>query len=177
MLGNNDRSIAYATRMHSSRMSTDRCSGRLSCHALPLPAMHAPYHACPLVMHAATCPPACMPPQPPPRMALLWTEFLTHTCENITFPQLLLRTLKMSIKYQGVKEFHMLARVGCCNIMVFSPFKVKVTYYHLLNLWLLGATSGDQGSDVPSMFCQNMPQTSNSLLSPTKSMVARGNQW
>ena len=31
-------------------------------------------------------------------------------------------------KYQGVKEFHMLARVGCCNIMVFSPFKVKVTY-------------------------------------------------
>ena len=24
---------------------------------------------------------------------------------------------------------------------------------------------------------QNMPQTSNSLLSPTKSMVARGNQW
>ena len=24
---------------------------------------------------------------------------------------------------------------------------------------------------------QNMPQTSNSLLSPAKSMVARGNQW
>ena len=51
-------------------------------------------------------------------------------------------------KYQGVKEFHMLARVGCCNIMVFSPFKVKVTYYHPLNLWLLGATSGNQGQTV-----------------------------
>ena len=26
-------------------------------------------------------------------------------------------------KYQGVKEFHMLARIGCnCKIMVFSPF-------------------------------------------------------
>ena len=27
-------------------------------------------------------------------------------------------------KYQGVKEFHMLAHIGCyCNIMVFSLFK------------------------------------------------------
>ena len=25
----------------------------------------------------------------------LWTEFLTHACENITFPQLLLRTVKI----------------------------------------------------------------------------------
>ena len=36
-----------------------------------------------------------------------------------------------------VKEFHMLARIGHCNIMeLFSPFKVKVTYYHPLDLWL-----------------------------------------
>ena len=78
--------------------------------------------------------------------------------------------------------------------MVFSPFKVKVTYYHPLNLWLLGATSGNQGQTVMCLQCsetikiclkplimvirpQNMPQTSNSLLSPIKSMVARGNQW
>ena len=34
-------------------------------------------------------------------------------------------------KYQGVKEFHMLARIGCyCKIMVFSPLKLEVTYYH-----------------------------------------------
>ena len=26
---------------------------------------------------------------------LLWTEFLTHVCENITFPQLRLRTVKI----------------------------------------------------------------------------------
>ena len=58
-----------------------------------------------------------------------------------------------SLKYQGVKEFHMLARVGCCNIMVFSPFKVKVTYYHPLNLWLLGATSGNQGQTVMCLQC------------------------
>ena len=32
-----------------------------------------------------------------------------------------------SLKYQGVKEFHMLARIGCCNFMVFSPFKVNVS--------------------------------------------------
>ena len=35
------------------------------------------------------------------------------------------------IKNQGVKEFHMLASIGSyCKIMVFSPFKVQVTYYH-----------------------------------------------
>ena len=32
------------------------------------------------------------------------------------------------MKYQGVKEFHMLARIGCyCKIMVFSPLKLEVT--------------------------------------------------
>ena len=56
-------------------------------------------------------------------------------------------------KYQGVKEFHMLARIGCCNIMVFSPFKVKVTYYHPLNQWLLGATNGNQGQTVMHLQC------------------------
>ena len=41
---------------------------------------------------------------------------------------------KIYVKYQGVKEFHMLACIGCyCNNMVFSPFKVKVTYYDPLN--------------------------------------------
>ena len=31
---------------------------------------------------------------PPPPRGPLWTEFLTHACENISFPQLLLRTVK-----------------------------------------------------------------------------------
>ena len=121
--------------MHSSRMHTVRCSGRLSCHAHSLPLQHtppvmhaplpcmplpctAPYHPWPPAMHKlpaihaplphmppathplATHPPAthspchacpsphhachvCMPP--------LWTEFLTHASENITFPPLLCR--------------------------------------------------------------------------------------
>ena len=30
---------------------------------------------------------------------LLWTEFLTHACENITFPQLLLRRVKTSLSF------------------------------------------------------------------------------
>ena len=39
--------------------------------------------------------------------------------------------IKYINKYQGVKEFHMLARIGCyCKIMVFSPLKLEVTYYH-----------------------------------------------
>ena len=48
----------------------------------------------------------------------------------------------------------MLARIGCyCNIMVFSPFKVKVTYYHPLNQWLLGTTNGNQGQTVMHLQC------------------------
>ena len=32
----------------------------------------------------------------------MWTEFLTHACENITFPQLLLRTVKTNIYLSSV---------------------------------------------------------------------------
>ena len=33
------------------------------------------------------------------------------------------------LKYQGVKEFHMLACIGCyCKIAVFSPFKLEITH-------------------------------------------------
>ena len=75
--------------MHSSRMRTVRCSGSLLPRTPP-----------------ATRPLPCMPPtmQPPPAThAPLhharppWTEFVTHACENITFPQLLLRTVKISL--------------------------------------------------------------------------------
>ena len=47
----------------------------------------------------------------------------------------------------------MLARIGCCNFMVFSPFQVNVTYYHPLNQWLLGATNGNQGQTVMHHQC------------------------
>ena len=122
--------------MHSSRMRTIHCSGRLSCHTCPLPTTHTHCHAHPLPhmpacqTHAAchahvpyhTCHPAihaCLPHMPPamhmsptthaplpcmlppllcvsphmPLTPLLWTEFLTHACENTTFPQLLLQTV------------------------------------------------------------------------------------
>ena len=52
--------------------------------------MHTPCHARPSAMHA----PATHPPAPLPHTAPPWTEFLTHACENIIFPQLLLRTVK-----------------------------------------------------------------------------------
>ena len=66
-LSRNEREqcVPFNTRMHSSRMHTACCSGRISCHACP-PAMYAPTcHACPL---------PCM---------LLCGQ--TDTCENITF--------------------------------------------------------------------------------------------
>ena len=45
------------------------------------------------------CPGECIPMgQTPPR-----TDFLTHACENITFPQPLLRTVKIWIK-SGCRE-------------------------------------------------------------------------
>ena len=85
-------------------------------HAPPTPPCMPTYHTCPPAAHAPhhTChlpctsslpytppPPPCMAPSqnapshacpslPPP-----WAEFLTHACENITFPQLLLRTVNI----------------------------------------------------------------------------------
>ena len=40
-----------------------------------------------------------------------------------------------------------------------------------------GGMCGCRGHLQWGVIGKNMPQTSNSLLSPTKSMVARGNQW
>ena len=130
------------TRMHSSRMRTIPCPGRLSCHVShvpPLPHTH-PCHTCPSAMHTpchvclpATHPLSCMPPlpcmppthahtpsmhaplphvpplirhvplchthpphhacPPSPHMSPPRAKFLTDACENITFLQLLLRTV------------------------------------------------------------------------------------
>ena len=52
--------LCNTTRMHSSRMRTVRCSGRLSCHTrMPPcctypPAMHAPTTHVPPAIHAPT---------------------------------------------------------------------------------------------------------------------------
>ena len=66
------------------------------------PTMHNPLPCMPPATH--TPPPSCMPPathtslpcMPPYTTHPLWTEFLTHACGNITFPQLLLWTVIMT---------------------------------------------------------------------------------
>ena len=70
-LGNNssevDKSICIlTTRMHSSRMHTIHCSG------------------CQSDGEGAVCPGGCLPRGVcPGGVYPLWTEFLTHACENI----------------------------------------------------------------------------------------------
>ena len=44
------------------------------------------------------CPGGCLP------SLFLWTEFLTHACENITFPQLRLRTVITQTYQQWTEE-------------------------------------------------------------------------
>ena len=104
-----------ATRMHSSRMPTVRCSGRLFCYAHPPAthtwvtppfAMHAAFcHACPpFAMHAPLSP--CMPPchthplcQTCPLVATHappWTEWQTLV-KTLPFCKLLLRTVTILI--------------------------------------------------------------------------------
>ena len=74
---------SLTTRMHSSRMRTSRlltvsCNGK---GCLPRGGMSAGGGGC------------------LPRGEQRWTELLTHACENITFPQLLLRTVKILKSY------------------------------------------------------------------------------
>ena len=78
-------SIDIVTRMHSSRMCTIHCSGRLSCHTCPLPTTHTHCHAHPLphmpACHTSclpcTCPPSHMPPC---HTCLPATHVPYHTC-------------------------------------------------------------------------------------------------
>ena len=73
--------------MHSSRMRTVHCNGHLGVGCLPggcLPRGCLP----------GECIPACNGADTP--LLQPWTEFLTHACENITFPQLLLQTVKIT---------------------------------------------------------------------------------
>ena len=82
------------------------CPCHACCPCMPLtmhaPTMHAPHPAmhAPPTRHAPAVqvyPPLCMPAPPtmhaPVMHAPLRTECLTDGCENITFPQLLLRTV------------------------------------------------------------------------------------
>ena len=80
--------------MHSSRMRTVRCSGCLIWGGeVSARGASAQGGVC---LGGVCLGGRCLPGgvylgghTPPP----LWTEFLTHACENITFPQLHLRTV------------------------------------------------------------------------------------
>ena len=84
--------VFFSTRMHSSRIRTVCCSAHLHGRGC-LPLVKTP-------PHRKTPTWGDIPPgqTPPPQCMLgytrLWTEFLTETCENITFLQLRLRTVK-----------------------------------------------------------------------------------
>ena len=94
--------VSPATHTHPTlpRMRLQTCTH--PCHACPpttptavppvMPtAMHAAYHTCP---PPHTSPPATRPSPAthvPCHVWPQWTEWLTDTCKNITFPQLLLR--------------------------------------------------------------------------------------
>ena len=86
--------------MHSSRMRTVSCSGRLmggGCLPSGVSAWGCLSGGCLPRRGRGVCPGGvCLEVSAGGEGVhpLLWTEFLTHTCENITFPQLRLRTIK-----------------------------------------------------------------------------------
>ena len=88
-------SETFTTRMYSSRMRNVRCSSRLpawGCLTAGGGCLSRgrgrclPRRVSTCLGGGSACPEGCTPPS-------LWTEFLTHACENITFPQLRLRTV------------------------------------------------------------------------------------
>ena len=100
------RPIELDTIMHSSRLRTIRCSGHRGVSAKGcLPGGCLPREC--VCVPGGACTGGCLPRwqwilgHTPPAQCMLgytppWTEFLTHTCENITFMQLHLRTVKIS---------------------------------------------------------------------------------
>ena len=81
------------TRMHSSRMRTVRCSGHRGWGGLPMGGVCLGGSAWGCLPGAGCLPRgSCLggvyPSMQWGRHPPLWIEFLTHACENITFPQL-----------------------------------------------------------------------------------------
>ena len=136
-------------------MRTVRCSGRVSCHAcLPAPPLCMPFcHACPFHTHPLPCMPPChthpscqcMPPAmyapchacPPPHMPPTTHTTPSHTCpppdrmtdacDNITFPQLLLRTVNIKCQFHStwkVPQYKHTRKTisGCCFFQIFWKY-------------------------------------------------------
>ena len=117
--------ITHAPPCHTSPATHAPCHAHPHHACLPLPCMppftmhapftvHAPlYHACSL---CHTHFPLCHTRSPFTMHAPLWTEFLTHACENIIFLQLLLRVVKITTIYFYTKW-------QCCHQSAFFPAK------------------------------------------------------
>ena len=89
--------ISFNTRMYSSRIRTVHCSIRLlagvSARGDVCPGgVYLPGGVCPA---GGVCPGWCLPAREGGLADTLQTELLTHAYENITFPQLRFRTVKM----------------------------------------------------------------------------------
>ena len=88
--------------MYSSRMRTVRCSGRLWGGRCPGSCVQGGVSwVCVCVQGGVSG--GCV--QRGGNTSALWTEFLTHACENITFPQLLLRTVTNSCNWFPYSSF------------------------------------------------------------------------
>ena len=112
----------YWTRMHSSRMHTVCCSGcwgvylwgggwvsdwRVSPRGEVSAQRGVSQHAL-----GRGCLAQCILWYTPPRR----TEFLTHACENITFPQLFLRTVIKCLLFQNIPDVRNF-RTSCSQII------------------------------------------------------------
>ena len=118
------------TRMYSSRIRTVRCSSHLLGGGC-LPSRESAQGGClpgtstqgglpggvsaqEVSAHGCISPGRCLAdvphptPHPPP-----WTEFLTHACENITFPQLRLRTVNINWSLIVIQQLKCKSRLHC----------------------------------------------------------------
>ena len=120
------------TRLHSSRMRTARFSGRFSCTHAPLPhtfpsATPLPYM--PPLFAAHPLPLPCIPPiatHVPP----LWTEGMTHACENSSFPQLLLHVVMMCVRScKSLNSLQDAMLITFCNAITKTDWEIQDKVY------------------------------------------------
>ena len=78
--------------MHSGRMRTVRCSGHLG-WGMCMPGGEGVMSVQGVSAWGVSARGGSVSEQAMGQRPPFWTEFLTHACENITFPQLLLRTI------------------------------------------------------------------------------------
>ena len=134
----------YPSRMRTAHSLTASCS--IHRGGVRARGMHAGGHAGGVgVCLRGPCV-ACSPP--------LWTEFLTHACENITFPQLLLR---------AVKIFKKLQRGQSVPSMFMSDLKISAAVFSAETSamdvvgWMPSPLRSPAGKQKKKLFCNSSP--------------------